>query len=200
MAKFEERMEHYPFSSKENQKMYEDRGKNELKEFYKVLIKTNPEDLVGAEIGVDGEIEGIKVTGRIDKVIKNDDGTVNIYDYKTTDALSLKDVSPNGKYKGYYNQLCLYKYFAENIKGYKVKETKISFPIDCSELSVPVSDDECREVFEEFKEHIRQIEEANFEPSFDEDACKYCPYTSFCGINIIFYLTRPFLTHLAVII
>lgn len=185
MAKFEERMEHYPFSSKENQKMYEDRGKNELKEFYKVLIKTNPEDLVGAEIGVDGEIEGIKVTGRIDKVIKNDDGTVNIYDYKTTDALSLKDVSPNGKYKGYYNQLCLYKYFAENIKGYKVKETKISFPIDCSELSVPVSDDGCREVFEEFKEHIKQIEEANFEPSFDEDACKYCPYTSFCGINII---------------
>jgi ATP-dependent exoDNAse (exonuclease V) beta subunit len=185
MAKFDECMDYYPFSSKENEKMYRDRGHNELNEYYKVLIKTKPEDLIGAEVKVEGKIDGINITGRIDKVVKNPDGTVDIYDYKTTNALTLKEVCKGGKYEGYYNQVCLYKYFAQKLNGLNVNEVKLSFPIDSSELSVPVDDDDCKEVFEKFKEYIRQIEGANFEPSYNPDACKYCPYTSFCGMNII---------------
>ena len=185
MAKFDECMDFYPFSSKENEKMYRDRGHNELNEYYKVLIKTKPEDLIGAEVKVEGKIDGINITGRIDKVVKNPDGTVDIYDYKTTNALTLKEVCKGGKYEGYYNQVCLYKYFAQKLNGLNVNEVKLSFPIDSSELSVPVDDDDCKEVFEKFKEYIRQIEGANFEPSYNPDACKYCPYTSFCGMNII---------------
>jgi CRISPR/Cas system-associated exonuclease Cas4 (RecB family) len=165
--------------------MYRDRGHNELNEYYKVLIKTKPEDLIGAEVKVEGKIDGINITGRIDKVVKNPDGTVDIYDYKTTNALTLKEVCKGGKYEGYYNQVCLYKYFAQKLNGLNVNEVKLSFPIDSSELSVPVDDDDCKEVFEKFKEYIRQIEGANFEPSYNPDACKYCPYTSFCGMNII---------------
>lgn len=185
LAKFNEYMDFYPFSSKENEKLFRDRGNKELDKYYALLVKTNPEDLLGAELKVEGPIDGINITGRIDKVVKNPDGTVNIYDYKTTDALSLKDVCKGGKYESYYNQVCLYKFFAQELKGLNVKEVKLSFPIDSSELSVPVEDEDCKEVFEGFKEYIKQIEEANFEPSFNQDACKYCPYTSFCGMDII---------------
>jgi RecB family exonuclease len=185
IAKFDEYMDYYPFSSKENQKIYSDRGHNELKEYYKFLLKTNPEDLISAEQKIDGTIDGISVTGRIDKITKNSDGTVDIIDYKTTDALTLKDVSKNGKYQGYYNQVCLYKYFVENLTDMKVNQVKLSFPINSSDLVVPVEEEDCKEVFERFKGYIKQIENAEFAPSYDPDACKYCPYKSFCGMNII---------------
>jgi hypothetical protein len=34
-------------------------------------------------------------------------------------------------------------------------------------------------------EAINDIKECKFEPSFDENACKYCPYCDFCNLNII---------------
>ena len=74
----------------------------------------------------------------------------------------------------------------KNLNGnQKVCEVKLSFPINSTELSVPVTDEDCKEVFEMFKGFVNKIEHAEFEPTHNPDACKYCPYTSFCGLNII---------------
>lgn len=60
------------------------------------------------------EINGIWIQGYIDKIIFNDDGTIDIHDYKVSSEFKKEDL----KHKGM--QLALYAYAMESL-GYKVR-------------------------------------------------------------------------------
>lgn len=59
-------------------------------------------------------ISNIWLQGYIDKIVFNDDGTIDIYDYKTSSKFSAKDIKEKGR------QLILYGYAMEQM-GYKVR-------------------------------------------------------------------------------
>ena len=185
ILKFKEIIEKYPFSDFQTKILYEERGLNELDKFYQKLIETNIDSLFAVEYELKGEIDGIKIKGFIDKIIKNHDGTITIYDYKTSSALDLTQVCPNGKKEEYYIQVCLYKYFIEKLTDFKVKEAYLSFPIDSTSLNIPLEDEEIIRVFEDFKELISKIKTHDFEPKHDKIKCGYCPYKDFCSLEII---------------
>ena len=47
------------------------------------------------------------------------------------------------------------------------------------------SEEDCEKVVNEFKQTINNISECEFEPSYNEDACKYCNYKDFCGLDVV---------------
>ena len=63
------------------------------------------------------DIDGYKLTGFIDLVVHNDDGTVSIIDYKTSSKYAKKDLQKNA------NQLIIYGLALEQL-GYKVRDVK----------------------------------------------------------------------------
>ena len=63
------------------------------------------------------DIDGHKLTGFIDLIVHNDDGTVSIIDYKTSSKYAKKDLQKNA------NQLIIYGLALEQL-GYKVRDVK----------------------------------------------------------------------------
>ena len=75
--------------------------------------------------GVD--VDGDFITGKIDRIEKNSDGTFELYDYKTGNYSSEKKIAPNEEKQNYFNQLCFYKYAYEKLTGNKVSKVGIIY-------------------------------------------------------------------------
>ena len=95
-----------------------------IKEKYVENIKhclMNFEPLKGKKFEIEKEIElevdGHKLTGFIDLIVHNDDGTVSVIDFKTSSKYAKKDLSKNA------NQLIIYGLALEQL-GYKVRDVK----------------------------------------------------------------------------
>ena len=84
-------------------------------------IHRNFKPLQGVKFEVEKEIslelEGHKLTGFIDLIIHNEDGTVSIIDFKTSSKYAKKDLEKNA------NQLILYGLALEEL-GYVVRDIK----------------------------------------------------------------------------
>ena len=95
-----------------------------IKEKYIENIKhclENFKPLKGKEFEIEKQIElevnGHKLTGYIDLIVHNDDGTVSVVDFKTSSKYAKKDLPKNA------NQLIIYGLALEQL-GYKVKDIK----------------------------------------------------------------------------
>ena len=67
------------------------------------------------------------ITGKIDRIEKNNDGTYSLYDYKTGMSVSENKISVGEEKERYYNQLCFYQYAFEKFSGKKVSEVGIIY-------------------------------------------------------------------------
>ena len=108
----------------------------------------------------------------------------HIIDYKTGNNKT-SQIKPNGTYEDYYNQMAWYKYFYELKENKKVSKCQFIYPEDFLSKNNPIeySNEDILERVEIFKNAIKNIKEHNFEPSYKENACKYCLYKSFCDID-----------------
>ena len=116
----------------------------------------------------------------------NEDGTYTIYDYKTGNNKN-SDIGIDKNHEDYYNQMAWYKYIYEQKTGNKVSLTKFIYPEDFETKNVGITytDEEIAERIEKFKKAIQDIKNCNFEPSYNDNACKFCPYCDFCIMEII---------------
>ena len=132
------------------------------------------------------EFEGIKFKGFIDRIDKNSDGTYTVYDYKTGNNKNY-EIGPEKTHEDYYNQMVWYKYFWELKTGKKVNLTKFIYPEDFETKNdgITYSKDEIEQSVEKFKQAIKDINSCKFEPSYNENACKFCNYKDFCNINVV---------------
>ena len=80
-----------------------------------------------------------------------------------------------------------YKYFYEKLTGNKVSITKFIYPEDFESKNEGIcyTDEEIEELVEKFKQAVAKIKAFEFEPSNNKNACKYCLYKDFCGMNKI---------------
>ena len=78
------------------------------------------------DMGFDTGEKNIFLTGFVDRIDKNPDGTYTVYDYKTTE--SCEDIAPGNDY---FYQMVFYKYVLEKqFPGIKVTKTCFILPIE----------------------------------------------------------------------
>ena len=183
---FKEELNRLPMSSLQQRNIHEDRGIKALEAYYIQLSNMPVKNLYSVEETIKLNFDGVKFKGIIDRIDKNDDGTFTIYDYKTGSAKNEKSICEGGDHEDYYNQIGLYKYYFEKLKGEKVKETIFIFPEEFTEnLSLNLSEEDCQTIEKKFKDAISSIKNYKFEPSYNEQACKYCQYKDFCSFETV---------------
>lgn len=183
---FKDELDKQPVSSVEQRFNLIGRGEKALDSFYQFLTNTPISWLYEAESKINFDLDGVKFYGVIDRIDKNEDGTFNIYDYKTGNAKNGKVICPDGEKEDYYNQMGLYKYFFELSTGNKVKQTTFIFPEEYTKnYTLEYSEDDCNAIVEKFKNTIAEIKNYNFEPTHNPEACKYCAYKDFCGMDVV---------------
>ena len=127
------------------------------------------------------------ITGKIDRIEKNSDGTFSLYDYKTGTPVSKNQIALGGIKEGYYNQLCFYKYAYEKLTGNKVSEVGIIYVEDHAKSVYKTFDQSDMEYIEnKIKETYENIKALKFEP-IPEDVqgkCKFCAYKHLCRLDL----------------
>lgn len=183
---FKNELSNQKVSDYKNRVNLEGRGEKALDEFYNQIITSPIKNLVNSEQEISYTSDDYSFYGIIDRVDKNEDGTYSIYDYKTGKAKTSKQVCPEGEHEDYYNQMAIYKYMFENLTGNKVSNTTFIFPDDCTKnLTVNYTEEDCNKVVEKFKNAIDSINNLEFEPTYDQKACKYCACADFCKGNVL---------------
>ena len=152
--------------------LYLNQGLQQLKDF---LASTRPDaapDVLHTEEWFDVQIAGTKVAGRIDRIDRAPDGSVNIVDYKTGKARSQEDADES-------LQLSIYAIAASQKWGYRVG----TLMFHNLEGNVPVISKRTEFQLEEARERVlnvaRGIAAGNFKPKPDF-YCNFCAFRGLC--------------------
>ncbi|MDY6363696.1 MAG: ATP-dependent DNA helicase [Cyanobacteriota bacterium] len=188
---FDDKLSTLPVSSFEASEILKGRGEAALDKYYVQLCNTPVNMLCKPECEIHFTLGDIRFRGIIDRIEKNPDGTFSVYDYKTGSAKNGRIICTGGEHEDYYNQIALYKYFFEKSHECKVKSVGFIFPEDFENNYDPkITDEDCLEVVDKFKNAISNIKAYNFEPIAQKDrknspACKYCAYKDFCNFDVV---------------
>src|SRR5580693_8333113 len=152
--------------------LYLKRGLQQLQDFLAGTRSTSPPEVLHTEEWFDVEIAGTKVIGRIDRMDRAADGTVNIVDYKTGKAQSQEDADES-------LQLSIYAMAANEKWGYQVG----ALVFHNLEGNVPVFSRRTQFQLEEARERIlsvaRGIAAGDFEPKVGFH-CNFCAFRGLC--------------------
>ena len=184
---FKDELAKLPMESYEQRKNFEVRGENALDNYYCQITNTTPNQLFAQEKEINYVLEdGTKFTGKIDRIDICEDGTFAIYDYKTGNNKN-SGIKIGGKHEDYYNQMAWYKYFYEKSTGDKVTATKFIYPEDflSKNEGINFTDEEIENAVDKFKQAVKSIKCFEFEPSYRDNSCEYCPYKDFCDMDRI---------------
>src|SRR5574344_295164 len=188
--KFKENMRELPFSSYKQKQFYLEKGEKALDNFYHHIIDNKISSYESAEKKISLEIDGYEFVGKIDRVDKNEDGTFSIYDYKTGEAKSGREIAEGRNHENYYNQIAFYKYIYEKSTGDKVTKTEFIFPEEPEKpYKINFTEEECELVKDKYLQAIKDIKSYDFAPLETRDKnsqpCKYCGFKDICDLEII---------------
>lgn len=189
---FEERLATFKFKDINIFNTYLERGRKSLARYYVNLCSINPKNIYKREFDL-GEIniDNFKITGRIDRVEKNKDGSFSLYDYKTGAAKSISKIADGEELENYLDQLRFYKYaFEKKYNESKVSSVGLIFveePDKNIYLNLSSNDDNIIEL--KIKEMFRSIQELKFDPIEVKaqnhcENCKYCDYKMLCKLEV----------------
>jgi RecB family exonuclease len=143
-----------------------------LKNFLAGANPTGAPEVLHTEEWFDVQIAGTKVAGRIDRMDRASDGSVNIVDYKTGKARSQEDADES-------LQLSIYAIAAREKWGYRVGD----LVFHNLEGNVPVASRRTEFQLEEARQRVqsvaRNIAEGNFEPEVGFH-CAFCAFRGLC--------------------
>src|ERR1700683_3412390 len=152
--------------------LYLKKGLQQLQDFLAGTHSTPPPDVLHTEEWFDVQIARTKVAGRIDRMDRAADGSVNIVDYKTGKARSQEDADES-------LPLSIYAMAAGEKWGYRVG----SLVFHNLEGNVPIlskrADFQLAEARDRVLAAARGIAEGNFEPKSDYH-CNFCAFRGLC--------------------
>jgi DNA helicase-2/ATP-dependent DNA helicase PcrA len=164
------------YLSKDQKEKYYKKGKDILKEFYesnkdKWTIPVALESFFKIKLG------DYFISGRIDRVDKLADGSLQIIDYKT--GQSKEKVEGDDK-----NQLLIYQLAANSLQEYKnfgaVSNLTFCYLEDNLQVSFLGDDDDISELKDKLLEIIENIKSGNFTATPAEHLCSHCNFKEIC--------------------
>jgi len=152
--------------------LYLKQGLQQLADFLAATRSASAPEVLHTEQWFDVQIAGTKVAGRIDRMDRAADGSVNIVDYKTGKARSQEDADES-------LQLSIYAIAAREKWGYRVG----ALVFHNLEGNVPVfskrTDFQLEEARERVLAVVRGIAAGNFKPKPDF-YCNFCAFRGLC--------------------
>lgn len=189
LEKFRLGMDGMKFSSEAKKEKYFKQGQKLLTNYYLYFSQIPISRIADIEFSFYGvDVDGDFITGKIDRIEKNSDGTFELYDYKTGNYSSEKKIAPNEEKQNYFNQLCFYKYAYEKLTGNKVSKVGIIY-VENHEKSVDkyLTDDDMKYIETLIKDTYQNIKALKFNPIKEDKqgACKNCVYKQLCKLDLI---------------
>ena len=189
LEKFRLGMDGMKFSSEAKKEKYFKQGQKLLINYYPYFSQIPISRITDIEFSFYGvDVDGDFITGKIDRIEKNSDGTFELYDYKTGNYTSEKKIAPNEEKQNYFNQLCFYKYAYEKLTGNKVSKVGIIY-VENHEKSVDkyLTDDDMKYIETLIKDTYQNIKALKFNPIKEDKqgACKNCVYKQLCKLDLI---------------
>ena len=189
LEKFRLGMDGLKFSSEAKKEKYFKQGQKLLTNYYPYFSQIPISRITDIEFSFYGvDVDGDFITGKIDRIEKNSDGTFELYDYKTGNYTSEKKIAPNEEKQNYFNQLCFYKYAYEKLTGNKVSKVGIIY-VENHEKSVDkyLTDDDMKYIETLIKDTYQNIKALKFNPIKEDKqgACKNCVYKQLCKLDLI---------------
>lgn len=189
LEKFRLGMDGLKFSSEAKKEKYFKQGQKLLTNYYPYFSQIPISRITDIEFSFYGvDVDGDFITGKIDRIEKNSDGTYELYDYKTGNYTSEKKIAPNEEKQNYFNQLCFYKYAYEKLTGNKVSKVGIIY-VENHEKSVDkyLTDDDMKYIETLIKDTYQNIKALKFNPIKEDKqgACKNCVYKQLCKLDLI---------------
>jgi DNA helicase-2/ATP-dependent DNA helicase PcrA len=153
-------------------RLYLKQGEEQLRDFLAGTRSVSAPEVLHTEQWFDVQIAGTKVAGRIDRMDRAADGSVNIVDYKTGKARSQEDADES-------LQLSIYAMAAHEKWGYRVG----ALVFHNLEGNVPVFSRRTEFQLEEARERVRAVARGiaagNFKPKPDF-YCNFCAFRGLC--------------------
>lgn len=186
---FREKMENSAFTSDARREKYFKQGMELIMNYYPYFSQIPVSRVVDVEFSFYGvDVDGDLITGKIDRIERNTDGTYELYDYKTGNPTSEKKIAPNEEKQNYFNQLCFYKYAFEKLTGNKVSRVGIIYVENPQKSVEKVLVNEDMEYIENLiKETYSNIKLLKFNPIKEDKqgVCKCCVYKHLCKLDLI---------------
>ena len=163
------------------------RGKNALSEFYPHFLNLPPEKLYYAEYPLGSVVlDNINITGKIDKIEINNDGTYFLIDYKTGKSPGFGKMA----YEKHIDQIRFYKLaFEAKNPDKKVSHVGVVYVEDFEKNYIQ---EVCKEddilIQEKIFDTYTNIQNLKFDAICNKqssDICKKCNYKLLCRINVI---------------
>jgi putative RecB family exonuclease len=153
--------------------LYEQQGVAQLERFVARNDQPAPESIVGAEQGFTVTIDGVEVSGRIDRIDRvGPDGQVVIVDYKTGAPKSEEDAEES-------LQLSLYAIAVRQQWGHTPVRLAFHNLEDDSIVSTSPDVGQAKETLSILQRVAKGIAEKKFEPKIGFH-CRFCEYQTIC--------------------
>lgn len=177
------------FTSPEMKEKFEKQGNTLIENYYPHFISIPISRIDDVEYTFNGVgVDKYTITGKIDRIEKNSDGTYELYDYKTGYPVSERKVAIGEDKENYYNQLCFYKYAFEKATGKKVSKVGLIYVENHRKNVYKTLIKEDMDYIENLiKSTYENINSFQFDPIKEDKngACKNCAYKHLCKLDLI---------------
>ena len=171
------------YGSPAQEMQYKAEGERILKAFHKKHTPDFQPPLF-AEYLFNLEVDGIPVTGRVDRIDKLGDGRLAVVDYKTGKSFDLERVKTD-------SQLTMYQMACEELLGMKVSRLTFYHVPSLTEFTVTRhGEDQVRILKRRIVDVAGSIQAAQFEPKPEERKCSWCDYKPHCPAWRHLYVTQ----------
>jgi DNA helicase II / ATP-dependent DNA helicase PcrA len=151
--------------------LYLEQGKEQLRDFLAGTRSSSPPEVLHTEEWFDVQIAGAKVVGRIDRMDRAADGSVNIVDYKTGKARSQEDADES-------LQLSIYAMAAKEKWGYPVG----ALAFHNLEGNLSIFSKRAEFQLEEARERVEAVARGIAAGEFEAKSGFYCNFCAFRGL------------------
>jgi DNA helicase-2/ATP-dependent DNA helicase PcrA len=165
------------WNSKEEREKYYKKGREILNTFAQNLNDNPLPEIMFLEKDFSFKINEFVLKGKIDRVDKLSDGTLEIIDYKTGNPKDKLDWEDK-------RQLILYQLFLEEFLKVKVNQLSYYYLDNGQKVSFVAKDKDQEKMRQEVIDEINEIKKMNFTPKPSE-LCKFCDFNGICEFRKI---------------